>query len=155
MNQIPLEPVDAVTFTILVDNLTDVFMPDEGPARRFPFTAEHVPRRRAETLIGGEVAEQLRGEHGFSVLVTVRRARRVHRVLFDTGVSPDGLVHNMRFLELTPDSVEAIVLSHGHFDHTTGLDGFVRQVGRTNLPVVIHPEFWTRLRLRLPGREPW
>jgi hypothetical protein len=54
---IALEPVDAATVTILVDNLTDAFMPDEGPARRFSFTAEHVPRARAATLEGGEVIE--------------------------------------------------------------------------------------------------
>ena len=31
----------------------------------------------------------------------------------------------------------------------------VRAVGRANVPVVIHPEFWSRRRLVLPGREPW
>jgi 7,8-dihydropterin-6-yl-methyl-4-(beta-D-ribofuranosyl)aminobenzene 5'-phosphate synthase len=29
-----LEPVDAVTVTTLMDNITDIFMPDQGPARR-------------------------------------------------------------------------------------------------------------------------
>ncbi len=61
----------------------------------------------------------------------------------------------MRFLEIDPETVETVVLSHGHFDHTAGLDGFVRAVGRANVPVVIHPEFWSRRRLVLPGREPW
>lgn len=155
MEGIPLEPVDAATITILVDNLTDVFMPDEGPARRFPFTAHHVPRARAATLEEGEVIEQLRGEHGFSALVTFAKGGHRHRVLFDAGVSPDGLAHNMRFLEIAPASVETVVLSHGHFDHTTGLDGFVRAVGRANIPLVIHPEFWSRRRLVFPGREPF
>lgn len=152
---IALEPVDRVSITILVDNLTDVFMPDEGPATRFSFTAPGVPRTRATTLHGGEVVRQLHGEHGFSALVTMERGGREHRTLFDTGVSPDGLIENMGFLELDPGDVETIVLSHGHFDHTTGLDGFVRAVGRTSLPVVIHPEFWSRRRLTLPGRDPW
>ena len=31
-----LEPVDAVTVTTLMDNVTDVLMPDQGPARRPP-----------------------------------------------------------------------------------------------------------------------
>lgn len=155
METIRLEPVDAVTITILVDNLTDVFMPDEGPATRFPFTAPSVPRMRVATLEGGEVVEQLCGEHGFSALVTFSKDGRERRVLFDTGVSPNGLVHNMRFLEIPPDTIETIVLSHGHFDHTTGLDGFVRAVGNANIPVVIHPDFWSRRRLVLPGRQPW
>ncbi|MGI8614717.1 MAG: MBL fold metallo-hydrolase [Nocardioidaceae bacterium] len=154
MAAIPLEPVDSLTITTLVDNLTDVFMPDQGPARRFSFTADTVPRHRVGTL-DGEVIEQLRGEHGFSALLTIGKHGREHRVLFDTGVSPDGLVANMRLLEISPGDVEVVVLSHGHFDHTTGLDGFVRAVGRANLPVIIHPHFWRRRRLRLPGREPF
>ena len=31
-----LEPVDAVTVTTLMDNVTDIFMPDQGPAHRAP-----------------------------------------------------------------------------------------------------------------------
>ncbi len=64
------------------------------------------------------------------------------------------MVENMRRLDLSAKDVEVIVLSHGHFDHTAGLDGFVRTVGRANLPVLIHPEFWTRRRLNIPGRTP-
>lgn len=154
METIPLEPVDSIVVTTLVDNLVDVFMPDQGPARRFSL-APGLPRRAAATLEGGQVPEQLLAEHGFSALVDVTKCGRVHRVLFDTGVSPDGLVENMRRMQLSPGDVETIVLSHGHFDHTTGLDGFVRTVGRANLPIVIHPELWTRRRLRLPGREPF
>jgi 7,8-dihydropterin-6-yl-methyl-4-(beta-D-ribofuranosyl)aminobenzene 5'-phosphate synthase len=75
-------------------------------------------------------------------------------VLFDTGISPDGLIENMRRLELSPHDVEVIVLSHGHFDHTTGMDGLIRTLGKANVPVLIHPEFWSRRRLALPGREP-
>jgi 7,8-dihydropterin-6-yl-methyl-4-(beta-D-ribofuranosyl)aminobenzene 5'-phosphate synthase len=72
-------------------------------------------------------------------------------VLFDTGANPDGLAENMSRVDLSPADVEAIVLSHGHSDHTTGMDG----LARTNLPVLIHPEFWNRRRLAFPGREPF
>lgn len=155
LEQIPLEPVDEVAITVLVDNLTDVFMPDEGPARRFRYPSPNLRERAAPILEGGAAPDQLHGEHGFSALIEFTRSGHTHRVLFDAGVSPDGLVHNMGLLGLDPGSVEAVVLSHGHFDHTTGLDGFVRAVGRTSLPVVIHPDFWTRRRILLPGREPW
>lgn len=154
MTLIPLDPVDTLSITTLVDNLTDVFMPDEGPAHRFAFTSPSVPRQSVGTL-DGDVVRQLSGEHGFSLLVTIGKAGRRHRILFDTGVSPDGLIENMRLLQVAPDEIEVVVLSHGHFDHTTGLDGFVRAVGRVNLPVLIHPEFWRRRRLLLPGREPF
>jgi len=73
--------------------------------------------------------------------------------LFDAGMTPNGLVENMRRLDLSPKDVDVVVMSHGHFDHTTGLSGFVRAVGRANLPVVIHPEFWTQRRIAIPGRD--
>ena len=108
----------------------------------------------AAFLEGGTTSDALRAEHGFSALVTVRCQGRERHVLFDAGLTPDGLAENMRRLRLSPSDVEAVVLSHGHLDHTTGLDGFVRALGRPNLPLIVHPEFWTRRRLAVPGREP-
>jgi mRNA degradation ribonuclease J1/J2 len=51
------------------------------------------------------------------------KADRTTKILFDAGVTPDGLVENMRRLELNPRDIDIIVLSHGHWDHTTGMDG--------------------------------
>jgi len=34
------------------------------------------------------------------------------------------------------------------------MEGVARALGRRNLPVLIHPEFWTRRRLRFPGLDP-
>lgn len=143
-----LEAVDSVTITTLVDNVTDVFMPAQGPAQRAPLTA--LPRR-AVTMLETPAPDQLIGEHGFSALISVQRGSDEHRVLFDAGVSPDGMVENMRRLEIDPHDLEAIVCSHGHFDHTTGLDGLVRRLGHTNLPVILHPDFWNRRRITVPG----
>jgi 7,8-dihydropterin-6-yl-methyl-4-(beta-D-ribofuranosyl)aminobenzene 5'-phosphate synthase len=148
--EISLEPVDSVVVTTLMDNLTDIFMPDQGPARR-PHPGA---RRPAPLMENGDVPDALLAEHGFSVLVTVTKAGREHRFLFDAGTSPDGVVENMRRLGIDPTSIEAIVCSHGHFDHTTGLDGLSRVLGRTGLPVLIHPHFWHRRRILLPGRDP-
>jgi 7,8-dihydropterin-6-yl-methyl-4-(beta-D-ribofuranosyl)aminobenzene 5'-phosphate synthase len=145
---IRLEPVDSVEIVSLMDNVTDVFMPDQGSARR-PGPPQ---RRRASSVMTGEwTLDSLIAEHGFSMLVTVRKGPAEHRVLFDAGTSPDGVVENMRRLDIDPGSIEAIVCSHGHFDHTTGIDGLIRAVGRPNMPVLIHPHFWRRRRVRLPG----
>jgi len=150
--EIVLEPVDSVVVTTLMDNVTDIFMPDQGPARRV--APGRGPWRRSAVMEGAQVPEALVAEHGFSVLVTVTRAGREHRFLFDAGTSPDGVAENMRRLDIDPGSIEAIVCSHGHFDHTTGIDGLIRAVGRANLPVLIHPHFWRRRRVVLPGYEP-
>ncbi len=149
---IPLEPVESVTVTILVDNTADLLAADAGPARR-PFLGDvtHAPSPLFEE---GWRAAGLTAEHGFSALVAVQRAGVTHRILFDAGLSPDGMVTNMRRLGLDPRDVEVIVLSHGHFDHTTGLDGFIEAVGRPSLPLVIHPDSWSRRRLVIQGRDP-
>ena len=150
--EIALDPVDSVVVTTLMDNVTDIFMPDQGPARRAG--PGRGPVRRSAVMEGEQVPDALVAEHGFSVLVTVTKAGREHRFLFDAGTSPDGVTENMRRLGIDPGSIEAIVCSHGHFDHTTGIDGLIRAVGRANLPVLIHPHFWRRRRILLPGREP-
>ncbi len=148
---IPLQAVDSVQITTLMDNVTDMFMPDQGPAHRYGPSSRGVP---CGLMAGGVAVDALIAEHGFSMLITVRKNGTEHRVLFDAGTSPDGVVENMRRLDIDPGSIEAIVCSHGHFDHTTGIDGLIRAVGRANMPVLIHPHFWRRRRVRLPGLEP-
>src|SRR6266699_249810 len=152
LQRIDLEPVDSVEVTTLMDNLTDVFMPDQGPARRIG--PGMVPNRSSLVMAEDWVPDVLIAEHGFSMLLTVRKGDRAHQLLFDTGTSPDGVVENMRRLSLDPGAIEAIVCSHGHFDHTAGLDGLIRVLGRVNMPVVLHPHFWRRRRVVLPGRDP-
>lgn len=149
-----LEPVDSVSVVTVMDNVTDVFMPNQDPAQRPPAVLPH--RRLATTMEGGDVPDALIAEHGLSLLVTVTKGDQQHRILYDVGASPDGVVENMRRLDLDPSAIEVIVCSHSHFDHTTGLDGLIRRLGGTvKLPVVIHPHFWRRRRLALPGLGLW
>ncbi len=149
---VPLEPVDSVELVSLIDNVTDMFMPDQGPAKRIGLRMGAT--RPSATMAEGWAPDALIAEHGFAMLVTVVKGGRTHRLLFDTGTSPDGVLENMRRLDVDPGSIEAIVCSHGHFDHTTGLDGLTRVLGRTGLPVLIHPHFWRRRRIMVPGSDP-
>ena len=102
---------------------------------------------------GGDTFDAILAQHGFSALVKLTQNGREHHVLFDTGATPDGLIDNMRVLGRSPKDIETVVLSHGHFDHTTGLNGLVRTLGRANLPLLIHPEFWNRRRIVIPGKD--
>jgi 7,8-dihydropterin-6-yl-methyl-4-(beta-D-ribofuranosyl)aminobenzene 5'-phosphate synthase len=150
--EINLEPVDSVTVTTLMDNVFDALMTDQGPAHRI--TMGRGPKRPSPLMVDGLVPGTLIAEHGFSVLVTVAKGGVEHRFLFDAGTSPDGIMRNMQFLDIDPGSIEAVVCSHGHFDHTAGLDGLIRSLGQANMPVLIHPHFWRRRRLVIPGRDP-
>lgn len=48
-------------------------------------------------------------------------------ILFDTGGDGPLLLSNMEKLAIEPNSIETIVLSHIHGDHTGGLDGFLER----------------------------
>jgi 7,8-dihydropterin-6-yl-methyl-4-(beta-D-ribofuranosyl)aminobenzene 5'-phosphate synthase len=154
---LPLEPVDELSVLMVCDNTMDLLLPDEGPARRLSLAGmgRHVPMLAARTLREGKVPDAPLAQHGFSALVEVRKGNRVRRLLFDTGLTPDGCAENLRCLGRDPADIEAIVCSHGHFDHATGLSGLIGRLGRASLPVLIHPEFWARRRLALPGGEPF
>ena len=75
--------------------------------------------------------DALIAEPGFSALVRIAKDGRKRTLLFDTGVSTSGMVENMRRLGIAPADMEVIVLSHGHWDHVTGVEGLVKVLGRT------------------------
>ncbi|MEJ2201328.1 MAG: MBL fold metallo-hydrolase, partial [Desulfuromonadaceae bacterium] len=71
----------------------------------------------------------LMGEHGFACYVE----RPEGHYLFDTGQGL-GLIHNARILQKDLSQLRAILLSHGHYDHTGGLPALLQQTG----PIDIH-----------------
>ena len=149
---VTLTPVDAVTLTTLVDNSTDLLLPDQGPVHRHGLLAAGAAQRLATNVLDtGETYDIPMAEHGFSMLVTVTRLGHDHHLLFDAGMTPNGLRDNMRRLGLSPFEIELVVLSHGHSDHVTGLDGFIRAVGPSNLPLVVHPGAFAKRRIAIPG----
>jgi 7,8-dihydropterin-6-yl-methyl-4-(beta-D-ribofuranosyl)aminobenzene 5'-phosphate synthase len=64
------------------------------------------------------------------------------------------MVTNADRLGIPLSDIQAVVLSHGHFDHAGGLAGLRRTLGARAMPMVVHPRAWTRRRLAIPGREP-
>jgi 7,8-dihydropterin-6-yl-methyl-4-(beta-D-ribofuranosyl)aminobenzene 5'-phosphate synthase len=147
-----LDPVDRVTVRVVMDNAVDLLADQPGVqrVRRNRDLVQPVP-----TFEGGLGPDGLVAEHGFACWVEVERAGRTRTLLFDTGVSPRGAAGNLRRLGLDPRTIEAVVLSHGHFDHTGGLVGLAEALGgRVALPLVLHPDGWRRRRLAVPGQEP-
>ncbi|QKW39852.1 MBL fold metallo-hydrolase [Actinomadura sp. NAK00032] len=151
VDPIALEPVDEVEIVTLVDNVYDALLTGGERTRRAGSGAGAVtaPQFEEGRTFAGMVAE-----HGFSALVTVRRGDRSTTLLFDTGLSPDAMVTNADRLGLDLGGIQAVVLSHGHFDHAGGLAGLAGRRGVRSLPMVVHPLAWTRRRLAVPGREP-
>jgi 7,8-dihydropterin-6-yl-methyl-4-(beta-D-ribofuranosyl)aminobenzene 5'-phosphate synthase len=155
--QIELEPVERVRVTILMDNVTDPLIPDQGPITRVSWPkalAPGAPRVAADIAADRAAPDVLIAEPGFSALVRVEKNGRERTLLFDTGVSASGVVENMLRLGLSLKDVEVIVLSHGHWDHVAGMEGVAKALGRPSLPALIHPEFWSRRRISFQGHDP-
>jgi len=78
-------------------------------------------------------------QHGVSFLIEADG----RRILFDAGQSAEPILHNMRLLGIEPASIDYVFLSHCHYDHTGGLLGILRAIGR-RVPVIAHPSIFRR-----------
>lgn len=153
VDPVVLDPVDALTITVLVDNSFDALLANTGVATRARLSTGQP--QGARQYVDGETRAGLVAEHGFAALVTVTKGGHDHTLLFDTGVSPDGMATNGRRLGLDPGDIGAVVLSHGHADHTGGFPGLERWLGRVPSPLVLHPVAFTRRRLAPPAGDPF
>lgn len=143
----PME-VDEVRVTTVVDNTIDVLMASTDVAQRYILGPKWLPIVSA--LANPLERLRLVAEHGFSGLIQVKRGEVTSTVLFDTGVSKAGLLNNMDALEIRAADLQAIILSHGHADHSLGLPGLVEKLGIRNLPLVLHPDAYLDRKIVLP-----
>lgn len=62
------------------------------------------------------------GEWGFSALIEITSGGVSKRFLFDTGAHPQTVLANAKTLNINICDIQDVILSHNHWDHTTGLD---------------------------------
>lgn len=66
-----------------------------------------------------------RAEWSYSVLAKAQRGGRTATTLVDFGYAPETFINNLKLLGIDPATIDAMVLSHGHYDHFGGLAGLV------------------------------
>jgi 7,8-dihydropterin-6-yl-methyl-4-(beta-D-ribofuranosyl)aminobenzene 5'-phosphate synthase len=66
-------------------------------------------------------------EFGLAMHVESRRGTQTRSALVDFGFTPEALINNTELLGIDPSALDALVLSHGHYDHFGGLVGFLRK----------------------------
>jgi len=136
--KLELKPADRVEITTILDNTVDMLLPSSDSVKRFQS--------------GATMGEKcLLAEHGFSAVVTVVSEGQERSLLFDTGLSRDGMMHNLDVLGIDPHEFGAIVLSHGHIDHCNGLPAAVSRLGAAKIPLVMHPDAMLERKVVLPG----
>jgi len=134
MVPVNLRELEKVEVTILVDNYTDLLLLQSTPVvRRAPILPPNA----------------FLAEHGFSCLIKTVDVEE-HLFLMDVGISGTCLLHNAQLLKIDLSKVEALILSHGHFDHCWALREILPKVPK-GIPLVIHPDAFLPRRLNLPA----
>jgi len=145
-------PLDELRLLVVVDNETDTLSSIADGVPQTPEVAQHLPRvpvaRTHQGRPGKVVFDRLCcAAHGFSVLVTGRRGDEQRTILFDVGPYADVWLANATRLGIDLSAIEAVFLSHWHFDHSGGLGDVVaavtrarREAGRDAPLVDLHPD---------------
>jgi 7,8-dihydropterin-6-yl-methyl-4-(beta-D-ribofuranosyl)aminobenzene 5'-phosphate synthase len=87
------------------------------------------------------------GEHGIAFLVETEG----RRLLFDTGQSGTVLLHNLSLLKVDPATIDAIAISHAHYDHTGGLPTLLEHL-RPGTPLYASPDLFRERFSQSEGR---
>lgn len=73
--------------------------------------------------------------YGIAALIEIEGKK----ILFDTGTKVDPLIANLGAYGISPTDLDAVILSHNHYDHTDGLPYILEQ--NVNIPVYVHKDW--------------
>lgn len=82
------------------------------------------------------------GQHGISLFLEGFREGDSKGILVDVAQSPEALLSNMQAMNISPSTIDAIVLTHCHYDHTQGVAKILEETGRRGIPVIAHPSIF-------------
>jgi len=157
-----IREIGKISITILMDNSTDLLLKNSAHALRNPLIMNE------RLNLPPPVAE-----HGFSALINIVNddnsssandsnrqnltentdGNTNYTYLFDTGVTEDGVIRNADLLGMDFGNIDGIILSHGHFDHSTGLVNILKRISSKRSPpidIFLHPDAFLRRWLVLP-----
>jgi 7,8-dihydropterin-6-yl-methyl-4-(beta-D-ribofuranosyl)aminobenzene 5'-phosphate synthase len=142
-------PIEKVEIHVLVDNATDSLSTIPAHAES---EFSYLERHGMNELSGDCLCCAC---HGLSLLITATRGTHRHTVLFDSGPEEYAFERNSMRLGIDLGTVESIVLSHGHWDHSGGmlkaLDLIDNRNGGRAVPYYAHPGMFRPRARRLPN----
>jgi 7,8-dihydropterin-6-yl-methyl-4-(beta-D-ribofuranosyl)aminobenzene 5'-phosphate synthase len=128
--------IDRLTLSTVIDSYQIAVAPDvkvgNVTINRFGFALSDEPPGKA-----------IASEFGLSLHASSQAGSETRNILIDFGYTPEALNNNIALLALDPGKLDALVLSHGHYDHFGGLVGFLSQNKgklRAKLPIFLGGE---------------
>lgn len=113
MEHVKIPEAKKIIITVITDNLADLLRPDDKIAKR-------------PTGITSILEAAMHAEHGLSYHVETTVSQQSHSFVFDFGTDIQGISRNMRLLKIDFKKIEALALSHDHFDHQAALVELLR-----------------------------
>lgn len=123
-----IDEADCIEIHTLLDNYIDLTSGDSTDMVK-----------RASPVKDFEIGNSILAEHGFSALLDITANEVSQRILFDFGFSGQGAAFNADALGLDLTDVDLLMLSHGHMDHTGGLQELRERIGKKEIDLVSHP----------------
>ena len=144
--------VDALEILVLVDNLTDSL--SSNPANVQPEWSVLFTGGKLRVLAGSNICC---AHHGLSLLLIATVGGRKRTLLFDAGPAAATFERNAEILGVDFAGIEAVVLSHGHWDHAGGLLGAVEAItrarGSKSFACYVHPGMFRQRATRRPDGQ--
>jgi 7,8-dihydropterin-6-yl-methyl-4-(beta-D-ribofuranosyl)aminobenzene 5'-phosphate synthase len=147
-----LAEVDALEVLVLVDNTTDSL--SSNPPAVLPEWSVLLTGGKLRVLAGSSICC---AHHGLSLLLTASVGGHTRTLLFDAGPAAATFERNAQILGVDFARIEAVVLSHGHWDHAGGLLAAVQSIarsrGRKSFACYVHPGMFRQRATKRPDGQ--
>ena len=144
--------VDRLEVLVLVENVTDSL--STNPSTAVPEWTGLLTGGRLRLLSGRGTCC---AHHGLSLLIAGHLGSAKRTLLFDTGPEAATFLRNAEILGVDFSAIEAVVLSHGHWDHAGGLVAAIEAVSKARNPervdCFVHPGMFAERALQRPNGE--
>ena len=114
--------VDGLAIRVLLDSSFDLF-----------FRPKELKGVKLEAPPRTDFRKSLHNEWGLSLFLESQRGSETRHLMLDFGYSPQVLNNNIDLIGIDPGKLDALIVSHGHYDHFGGLQGFLEK-HRAELP---------------------
>jgi 7,8-dihydropterin-6-yl-methyl-4-(beta-D-ribofuranosyl)aminobenzene 5'-phosphate synthase len=131
---------EKIEITVITDNYAEITRPDYKIAKR--------------PMSPSILDSALHAEHGLAYQIETLVNGEVHSCLFDFGTDAQGVMRNMKLLNINVAKVEALGLSHDHFDHQAALVEILKAKKgefRQGIPLYVGEQFFEGTFFRFPN----